>query len=279
MVACAVGCVAALGLLLPLAYFVDKTAHLDGAALFGFTELGRPSLNHAATAIAHLCNPFPYGLFALAAIAIAFATRGLRTGAATALLLGGANISSQILKPALAHHRELWHTDWHLHNINDAAFPSGHATAAMSLALAAMMIAPHAWRPLVAAVGGAATLAVSFSILLLAWHFPSDVVGGYLVATTWGLLSFAALRYANERWPEEGTMRQAAKHAMPSTIGIALALLLATAITIGLALSRAGDLANFADRHTAAAAVAGAITVAATVLLTAVLALSSRRSG
>ena len=151
----------------------------------------------------------------------------------------------------------------------------------MALALAAVVVVPRAYRPLTAIVGGAITLAVSFSILILAWHFPSDVVGGYLVATAWGLTSLAALRYANERWPEQGTMREAARQAIPkapSTAAIAITGAFLTAVTAGIALSRAESLASFADRHTAFVAVASAIAVAAALLLAAVLALSSRRS-
>jgi membrane-associated phospholipid phosphatase len=281
MVACAGACGVAFFVLLWLAYFVPQASFLDAAALDGFVAVGRPSINGIAANLAHACNPFPYGAFALAAIAIAFAVRGARTGAAVTLILAGANVSSQVLKPLLAHHRELWHTEFHLYNIQDASYPSGHATAAMSLALAAMVIAPRAYRPLVAAVGGFLTIAVSFSILMLAWHFPSDVVGGYLVATIWGLVPLAALRYANERWPERGTMRRRARAALPaapSTAAVALAATLLVALAFGLALSRADELASFADRHTAFVAVAGAIAVAAAVLLAAVVALSSRRS-
>ena len=37
-------------------------------------------------------------------------------------------------------------------------------------------------------------LAVSVSLLMLAWHMPSDVIGGWFVAAFWMSLSVAALR-------------------------------------------------------------------------------------
>jgi len=37
--------------------------------------------------------------------------------------------------------------------------------------------------------------------LILAWHMPSDVLGGYLVAALWTALAVAALRAADRRWP------------------------------------------------------------------------------
>src|SRR3954453_757752 len=219
----AAACVVAFAALLTLAYYVGPASWLDSAALHGFTTLYRPGIDSIATGLAHLCNPFPYALVALALIAAAAATRGLRNAAAAAFLLAGANVSSQVLKPVLAHHRELYYTEFNLRNINEAAFPSGHATAAMALALAFLLVVPRAYRPLAAALGALFTIAVSFSILILEWHYPSDVVGGYLVATAWGLTALAGLRYVNERWPERGTVRTKARKAIgpPSTAGIA----------------------------------------------------------
>jgi membrane-associated phospholipid phosphatase len=277
MVAGAAWCAAAFVVLLGLAYYISPTAWLDAAALHGFEAVGRPGINGVAEAFAHLCNPLPYAIAALAVIFAAVKLKGLRIGAAVGFLLLGANLTSQTLKPLLAYHRELWQTTWHLYNISDAAFPSGHATAAMSLSLAALMIVPRSFRPLTAVLGIGFTLAVTFSILILGWHFPSDVVGGYLVATAWGLVTLAALRYAGERWPEQGTMRQAAREAMsaPSPATIARVVLAIAGIGCVVAASRADQIAGFADRHTAMLAVASAIAVAAAVLLAAVALISS----
>jgi membrane-associated phospholipid phosphatase len=275
-------CVVAFAALLALAYYVDPTARLDAAALNGFVSAGTPWIINIAAPLAHLCNPFPYAIVAAAVIAIALKTRGLRVAAAVGLLLAGANVSSQVLKPLLAHHRELYYGEFHLNNINDAAFPSGHATAAMALSLAVLMIVPRAYRPVTAALGALFTVGVSFSILVLAWHFPSDVVGGYLAATAWGLIALAALRYVNERWPQRGTVREAARNAIaaPTPAAIARATLVAAALATLFAASRADQIAGFADRHTAMLAVAGAIAVSAAVLLAAVASISSsRRSG
>jgi hypothetical protein len=45
----------------------------------------------------------------------------------------------------------------------------------------------------VALLGCALAVAVGDSILVLAWHFPSDVVGGYLLAACWVSLALAAV--------------------------------------------------------------------------------------
>jgi membrane-associated phospholipid phosphatase len=279
MLAGAALCVLAFSALLALAYYVGPAGWLDDAALHGFVSIYRPGIDSLASGLAHLCNPFPYAIVALGVIAIATLKRGLRTGAATGFLLAGANVSSQVLKPLLGHHRELYYTEFHLNNINNASFPSGHATAAMALSLAVLMAVPRAYRPVAAALGALFTIGVSFSILILNWHFPSDVVGGYLVATAWGLTALAGLRYVNERWPQQGTVRTKAKEAIkpPSPAAIAMTGLFLAALAIGVAASRAHQLAGFADRHTAMLAVASAIAVAAAVLLAAVAAISSSR--
>jgi membrane-associated phospholipid phosphatase len=284
MVAAAVWCVAAFWGLLVLAYYVGPTSWLDEAALHGFGAVDRPRINGVTTAIAHICNPLPYALASAALIVLAIGFRGFRTAAFVGFLLAGANATSQLLKPALAYHRELWNTPWHTYNISDAAYPSGHATAAMAFSLGVLMIVPRAYRPLAATLGVAFTLAVSFSILIMRWHFPSDVVGGYLVATVFGLVTIGGLRYVNERWPERGTVRQAAREAMPapSMATIARGVLLVAVVAALIAASRAREIASFAERHTAAAAVASAIAVAAAVLLAAVVSITSRsrsRSG
>ena len=278
MDAAAACCAVAWGALLGLAYYVSPARWIDAAALHGVASMDRGRIDGVATVISHLCDPLQYAIAALIMIAIAVKVRGARTAAAITVFLVGANATSQLLKPVLAHHREIWHSQWHLNNLADGSYPSGHATAAMALSLALVIIVPHAYRPLVAALGVVFTLAVSFSILILVAHFPSDVVGGYLVATAWGLLTFAALRTVNERWPQEGTVREAARNALPapSAATVAKGALAAALIAALVSVGRVHQIASFANRHTAATAVASAIVVAAAVLLAAVVAISSR---
>jgi hypothetical protein len=204
--------------------------------------------------------------------------RGLRHAAAAGLLLLGANVSSQALKVLLAHPRDV--SSWpDLRPINQAAFPSGHATASMALAFAAVLVAPRAYRPLVAVGGGLFALAVSLSVIVLAWHFPSDVFGGQLLAATWCLIALAALRYSGSRWPVRGTMRKAAREAfvMPSPRALRLACLALLGAIIAAVVVLAGPLASFARDHTSAVAVAAGISASAVALLAGVTALAARR--
>ena len=108
-----------------------------------------------------------------------------------------APFTSETLKPLLAHpHARVG--DVH---IGPASWPSGHSTAALALVLCAVLVTPARLRPVVAGVGGVFAVAVGCSLLILAWHMPSDVLGGYVVATLWMALAVAALRLAERRWP------------------------------------------------------------------------------
>jgi membrane-associated phospholipid phosphatase len=48
-------------------------------------------------------------------------------------------------------------------------------------------------RPATAAIGAAFTLAVSVGLLVLDYHYPSDILGGWLVALGW-CFALVALR-------------------------------------------------------------------------------------
>src|SRR5213082_304151 len=273
MLAAACACGGAFLLVLVASYYIGPARWIDGAALDGFESLDGRRLESIGGHLAHICNPEPFALIALAAL-----TRGLRHAAAAAVLLGGANLSSQVLKPELGHFRPITQFTHVIQQIPAASFPSGHATAAMSLALAAILVAPRAYRPLVAVIGGLFTLGVSFSIVAMGWHFPSDIAGGFLVAAGWGFLALAGLRAAAIRWPEHGTMRKAARDAIaaPSASTLARAGLAVAAIGALVAATRAGQIAGFADRHTTAVAVASLLAVGAGALLAAITAVSDR---
>ena len=63
----------------------------------------------------------------------------------------------------------------------------------MSLALALVLAVPARRRPLAAALGAVFAVAVSYSFLTLGWHYPSDVLGGFLVAVIWAQLALAGV--------------------------------------------------------------------------------------
>jgi membrane-associated phospholipid phosphatase len=231
-----------------LAFHVSAFASADQKVLSGFAGLNGPTVAPIARWIANLCSPKPFVFFAAVPVLVALLRRRGRVAVAVAALLLGANVTTQLLKPLLAHTR--YGAVAGVPNIA-GSWPSGHATAAMSLALAAVLAAPARARPYVAALGAAFAIAVSYSFLTLEWHYPSDVIGGFLVAATWALLAVAAL-LAYDQTPRP----RFAPVARRLSIGEALAppglvLLGALALAGLVALARPHQVVAYARVHTA----------------------------
>ena len=266
---------AAFAVILGLAYGVGPVEWVDGNALNGFVSLRGTRVETLASWIAATCDPGPYSVLVAIVLVYAFVKRGPRRAGAIGLLLVGANISSQVLKPLLAHQRDL--SAWPaVDPPASAAFPSGHATASMALAYAVVLAAPRAYRPVAAVISGLFALAVSISILVLNWHYPSDVFGGQLVASFWCLVALAGLRWSQRRWPERGSMRAAARGAIPATPWVAAAVIM-LGVVAAAAATQASAIASFVADHTTTVAAVAAIAASAAALLAGVTALATRR--
>jgi membrane-associated phospholipid phosphatase len=188
-------CVLALALTWVVAALVPATHVKDAVALYDFTLLGGPHLDDLANALLHLLEPALYILWGVLLIAIALWRQRPRVALAVGVVMGMAPLTAELLKPLLAHpHAQIYGDE-----ITAASWPSGHASAATALVMCAVLVAPRQLRPTVAVLGAIFAAAVGFSLLLLAWHLPSDVVGGYLVGTLWAALAVAGLRAAEAR--------------------------------------------------------------------------------
>jgi membrane-associated phospholipid phosphatase len=169
------------------AYHLAPFEAIDQRTFDGFLGLSRPATTEWAWHLSRLADPGPFALFAAALVLGALARRAPRNAIAVAVILLGSNVTTQLLKPALALPPVVPGTD-------TASWPSGHATAAMALVLCLQLVVPARLRPAAAALGGLLALGVVYSVLILGHHEPSDIVGGFLVAGTWTGLVVAALR-------------------------------------------------------------------------------------
>jgi membrane-associated phospholipid phosphatase len=190
-------CVIALALVWAIAELVPAVQWKDAVALHDFTLLSRPRVDGPALFLLHLLNPLQFVLWGIALMAIALARERPRVALAVGAIMGLAPLTAETLKPLLAHP----HVSVGGVYIGAASWPSGHSTAALVLVLSAVLVAPTRLRPFVASIGAVFALAVGCALLILAWHMPSDVLGGYLVASLWAALAVAALRAADRRWP------------------------------------------------------------------------------
>ncbi len=190
-------CALALAGVWAVAELVPAVHLKDAVALYEFTTLSRPRLDSIARFLLHLLDPALFILWAIALVATAVARDRPRVAVAVLGVLALAPLSAEELKPLLAHsHDRVGNVQ-----INAASWPSGHATAATALVLCAVLVAPARLRPAVASVGALFLLAVGASLLMLAWHMPSDVLGGYLIASLWMALAVAGLRLAERIRP------------------------------------------------------------------------------
>jgi PAP2 superfamily len=105
------------------------------------------------------------------------------------VVIGGADLTTQFLKKDLFTRVDL--------GAGPNTLPSGHTTVALSIALAAVIVAPPAWRSTVAiGVSGTASL-VGVALVLGRWHAPADVLAATFVCLVWaaaGMLSVALVR-------------------------------------------------------------------------------------
>ncbi len=190
-----IGAIACLLALVPLAiaaYKIGPTSRLDNTLLL---RMARPESSplYGPSEIVRLLGELPVVVLLVGALVVLGNQAGRRREAlAGAAVVIGAGATTQILKHVFAYPRfeNVWWTTSH-----ELAFPSGHTTAVASLSIALVLVVPQAHRLSAAAVGVLATGAVAIAVMLLGWHYPSDVLGGLLVASAWGLGAVAYLRF------------------------------------------------------------------------------------
>jgi membrane-associated phospholipid phosphatase len=244
----------------------------DRAGSYGFTGLNRPRLTPLLDHVAHLADPAPYALAAVLLALVALIRGRWRVALVIPVLFVATGATTEALKRLLgtSQAHEWFGTGAHL---GASGWPSGHSTAAMTMALCAVIAVPPRVRPTAAALGGAFAIAVAYAILTLGWHFPSDVLGGYLVSATWVLVAVSLLAALESRWPS-----RVRAEAPPRTADLLPAL--GVAVVVGLAaaavvLSRPQRLVDYAQAHTTF--VLGAAAIAALAVALAALMLASVR--
>jgi undecaprenyl-diphosphatase len=68
------------------------------------------------------------------------------------------------------------------------SFPSGHAMGSMTLVVALLIISWRTkWRVVIATLGFLYVILIGWTRLYLGVHFPSDILGGWLLGITWSV--------------------------------------------------------------------------------------------
>ncbi len=246
-------------------------ALLDGRAAEGLESLEGSLAGEDALRVAtKTVDPAPFVvlLVALGAYGVAVGRAGWT--AATAAVAVGANVTTQLLKVDSA---EAWLAARVAVDAELPGFPSGHATAAMSLAVGAVLVARPGRRLLVAAGGGLFAVVQAVAMLVLEWHRPSDVVAAYGVVAAWACFVVAGL-LAVRRWRGHVPDAYRGPRATLRAAALPVALLgLVALVTVGAVAGPDGAL-EYVGEHTTGAlggAVVAASAVAVPMVLAAVL--------
>lgn len=157
----------------------------------------------------------------LTVCAIALLGRRPRLAAAAAATVVAANLTTQLLKLLVLDRTDL--LDGLFYPLPNS-FPSGHATAAASIAVAALLVLPPLLRAPAIFVSAVVVAAVGVSTLLAGWHRMADAVGGVFVATAWAALFGALLAW------RRGVERVGARTASLGGVSSTLPLVVGAAI-------------------------------------------------
>src|SRR4051794_27909215 len=250
-------CVAGLAALYLAAFVVPVTEHIDQRVFDAFVSL---ETHRTATLAGYVIGFFNLGPYALAVLALTVAALALgerRKAAAVVAICAGANVTTQLLKLVTAAPRgSLW--------VDNSSWPSGHLTAATSLALCVVLVAPPLLRTYAAGAGALGVLATAYSILIVGAHRPSDVVGGMLMAAAWTAAGVAGLGAVERRRP--AGRPGASRRALWPASGAGAASVLA-ALVLGAAASQLGIYPALLAGAVVLAACAASLPAAAATLL------------
>lgn len=206
---------------------VDEAA-LDGASI------GRTTLWEVARPVLEVVSVGFVVAAVIGCVLVAVLRRRWTLALASALVLGGANLTTQLLKE--------WVFERPEHGIGRPfnTLPSGHTTVAASVAVAALLVVPPRVRPWVGVLGAGYAGATGVSTLIGQWHRPSDVVAGLLVTLAWGALACLVLALSSgapyDRRPSTGAVPLAGRGQAPGRRGdrTATVLLAVVAVVVGV---------------------------------------------
>lgn len=197
--ACAVG----FALVLVLAYWLGPAERLDRDALDAVGTSTDAFANNVAYVGFQIVDFIPtWVLVGAIAVLIALAQRRSGDAAIAAALVAGAGGLDLALKVLLANPRYQPVPAGSVPHPGRYAFPSGHSAGSLAMSLAFLTVVPVSWRRATAVVGAAFTLYISTGVLLLKYHYPSDVLGGWLLAAGWwfALLALSASAPRTAAW-------------------------------------------------------------------------------
>jgi membrane-associated phospholipid phosphatase len=154
----------------------------------------------------------PYvALVLVGAVLIAALRRRWGLAVQVALLMGGANLTTQLLKAGVLSRPDLGATA-----LFPNSLPSGHTTVAASVSAALVFVVPPRVRPWAAVLGAVYTAIVGVSVIVGGWHRPSDAAAAVLVVLAWSGLACAVAAATRPRAADGSVAAATAELARPA---------------------------------------------------------------
>jgi membrane-associated phospholipid phosphatase len=259
--------VIATGLVFAVAVHTAAGQRLDDAARGNVSLSAAPRAYGATQRLLETISVSSLALFGLGIMGVALlrGRPGRALGAGVIVL--GANLTTQAMKghfdrPDLVRG----------FRADAGAFPSGHVTVAMSLAMALVLVAPPAVRWTATVAGCAYAIGVGVAVIALDWHRPSEVIGAYLVTVAWTGVVGAVLVSRGE-----GAGRADGPRPRIARLGAVSAVLVLTFVTVvGATAAHRLGVVRIVDDRTAFALAAVACGATCAVLGATVAALLQR---
>ncbi|HET7276388.1 MAG TPA: phosphatase PAP2 family protein [Longimicrobiaceae bacterium] len=185
-----------------------ETRQLDRALMVWLNARSTPTLDIVALEVTTLGGAVVVWMTVLVSSAFLWVTRHRYSVLLLWVAVLGGNLLSSLLKMTFDRPRpDLF--EWLTPYAGMSSFPSGHSTSAMvvytTLAyLIARLESTRRLRIMTYSFAGVVIIMIGISRVYLGVHYPSDVIGGYLVGFTWATfcaLGIETIRYFRARDP------------------------------------------------------------------------------
>ena len=160
-----------------------------------------PKLGEAAQGLLGTVSIASLAVLMAVVLAVALVRRHGRLAVVIAIVVGGSIVTTEVLKRKILTRPGLIAYGDTTPPFN--SLPSGHATVAMCVVIALMLVVPRRLQGIVALVGAPYAVGIGIATVIEGWHRPSDVVAGCLVVGGWTFAGLALLDGIGAMQPEE----------------------------------------------------------------------------
>jgi len=161
-----------------------STDSLDRSALLAINERSNPVLDATFVNGTEAAGKIGASILTVLAVGIFAYRKHYRKALFIAVAIAGTALINLVLKLYFVRQRpDLWER---LVDETTYSFPSGHAMISMAIALSlVLMLWRTKYRALATIMAFIYVLFIGFSRLYLGVHYPTDVLGGWLVSSAW----------------------------------------------------------------------------------------------